>query len=288
MTGAGEVSRFGEPRRRKRVEFPYHYSPDKKLVHVVVRFKDYPGSLAGLLALLAARVNLFGTEAYRIDDHSAIFSGFAETISSAETADGIKSLVDLSPNVVESQVRESFDGLLVDEFHTGLQSTAGEPFVILPASWVSLSFNDLFETFGSGGDLLLFRQGKAIATAGAKEFVKFMGPEPATRVREAYHIFEALGYGEFILTQNETGTVTKITVEDCFECKKGSRVRPRCSFLRGLIVGSLTVILGEEPKCEEVRCRFAGNKFCEFRVDLADGGESEVVRLRAASVAKIG
>lgn len=260
------MEEVGRPiNRRRRVVFPYYYSAHKKLFHVVARIRDVPGALAGLLTLLTTELNLLGSTSYSIEGESAIFSCFAEALRKSETTEEIQGLLAKSPWVLESKVSESKDGLLVDTFHTGVQVGMGEPYVMFPSAGMADIFEKLVRTFGSGGETILYELGRNFGYDRFELYRPLLGPKPQSRVGEAAHIFEALGYGASNITQNPDGSV-RIVVEDCFECVTPSEIGRSCAFRRGLAAGSFGALLGQEMQCQETKCRSKGAKYCEFMV----------------------
>ena len=249
--------------RRRRVVFPYYYSAHKKMFHVVARIRDVPGALAGLLTLLTTEVNLLGSTSYSIEGDSAIFSCFAEALRKSETPEEIQGLLAVSPWVLESKVWENKDGLLVDMFHTGVQVGSGEPYIMFPTAGMADIFEKLVRTFGSGGETILYEMGHTFGRDRFELFRPLLGPEPRTRVDDAAHIFEALGYGGSDITQNPDGSI-RMVVDDCFECTTPSEIGRSCAFRRGLAAGSFGALLNQETQCQETKCRSKGDKFCEF------------------------
>jgi len=257
--------------RRRRVVFPFHYRPDKKLVHIVAELADEPGALASLLTLVGSRVNLEGTTSYNVGDGTSIFSGFGEIVSSSETASSIQSLAALSRKVRRCQVWESEEGLLVDTFHTGLQTGLGEPYIMLPASGLAHTFEKIVHRFGTGGETILFMEGKEFAEARFSIYRPMLGARPERRIKEATHIFEALGYGSSSVSTSQSKDSLTLTVEECFECTKGSTNGRTCAFMRGVAVGSFSALFRQEMTAKEVKCRLKGGKACVFVLTPADG-----------------
>jgi predicted hydrocarbon binding protein len=260
VTGKGR-----EVERRRKVVFPFYYSPDKKVVHVVAEIRDDPGALASLLNLLGSRLNFLGTTSYTTTEGTAIFSGFAETLSRTDTPSAIQSFAAGAFSVIGCQVWEDKDGLLVDWFHTGMESGNGEPYIVLPTSGIAKTFESIVHTFGSGGETILFLEGKEFATARYESYRRMLGPNPETRVVEVSHIFEALGYGSSEVSQMSGGAIHLIQ-RNCFECSGPTNNGRSCSFTRGVVAGSLGAVFGKEMNCEETACRLRGDGACEFRV----------------------
>jgi predicted hydrocarbon binding protein len=251
-------------KRTRRIEFPFHYSPDKKLVHIVAKISDEPGTLARLTTALGSRLNLVGTSSYKLGDNTAIFSGIAEVIDEVDDDRGIQKIAAETDGVIECKVWQSKNGLLVDQFHTGIESGLGEPYVMFSTAGLSQTFSNIVKVFGSGGETLLYLQGKDFAAARFSVYKELLGPNPWDRLSEAAHIYEALGYGMVTITPENGGRSLGISVRDCFECS-GARSNGRsCSFMRGVAVGSISAVLGVEYKGEEVKCRLKGSRVCEF------------------------
>ena len=257
--------------RQSKVIFPYHFSPDKRLVHIVARISDDPGALASVLTLIGSKVNLIGTTSYALKGGTAIFSGFGELLSRSDTGESVREFVTLSRKVMACQVWESKGGLLVDWFHTGVQSSTGEPCIILPTSGLAKTFDEVVRTFGSGGETILYLQGREFAIARFELYRKMLGPHPEKRFDEALHIFEAAGYGSSSVDIRDSGKELHLVTKGCFECSSGSESGRTCAYTRGLAVGSFGEAFGKELTCEEIRCRLKRSNECEFVLRAKDG-----------------
>jgi len=251
-------------KRTRRVEFPFHFSPGKKLVHVVAKISDEPGTLARLTTALGNKVNLVGVSSYMLGDGTAIFSGIAEVIDQLDGDKEIQEITAATKGVIDCRVWQSKNGLLVDQFHTGIESGMGEPFIMFSTAGLSETFSNVVKVFGSGGETLLYLQGRDFAMARFGVYKELLGPNPWDRLNEAAHIYEVLGYGAVTITRENGGKSIGMSVRNCFECS-GARTKSRsCSFMRGIAVGSFTAVLGVEYKGEETKCRLRGARVCEF------------------------
>jgi len=192
-----------------------------------------------------------------------MFSCFAEALRKAETSEEIQSLLSKSPWVLESSVSESKNGLLVDMFHTGVQVGSGEPYIMFPAAGMADIFEKLVETFGSGGETILYELGRNFGFDRFEKYRPLLSPEPRARLDEAAHIFEALGYGASTITLSPDGSI-RMVVDDCFECITPSEIGRSCAFRRGLAAGSFAALLERETQCQETKCRSKGARSCEF------------------------
>jgi predicted hydrocarbon binding protein len=252
--------------RGKHRVFPVHYDPGKKLFHVVVKLSDAPGSYRSVLDLLSSRVNLIGTSTYTLSDGTAMFSGFAEALSPKETAERIKKLILGSKVAIEAEVHEGSQGLLIDTFHNGFVVDT-EAYVLLRKGDLAHMFDRVSRILGSGGDTLLYEEGRAMSHWNVESLAKKFGIK---RFREEgnvlYRFMSAQGWGEVNGKPGpEKGEFT-MTVKDCFECSGEGAPRRECSFMRGYFAGSANAIYGREFEVRETKCGFKGEKFCEFRI----------------------
>ena len=252
----------------RRHEFPHYFSEGKKLFQVVAKIADEPGSLGAILNRLGNRVNLVGITSYQAGDNSAVISAFVEALSEDETAEKLQSLLASSSAVIDSMVKEGKEGILVDTYHTGLE-TDGEGVMLLRRQSMAQMFHRVFLLFGSGGEALLYEEGTAVGKANGDSMSKLIGADKM-RANLDYlrYNLRAQGWGAVTVKEGEGGTNT-ITIADCFECSDGRGRRSGCHFFRGYIVGNRTAIFGKGFDVEEVKCRLKGDRTCEFSVKLS-------------------
>ncbi len=163
-----------------RREIPYYFAPGKKLFQIVVKITDEPGSLGRVLNLLGTKVNLVGMTSYAMPGNAAVVSGFAEVPSQEETAATLRSLIVSSGVALDVEVSEGRDGMLVDTFHTGLE-TGGEYLMLMRRRALTRMLDVVSKLLGSGGEVVLFQEGMAIGRANGEAFVRSLGAE---KVRE--------------------------------------------------------------------------------------------------------
>ncbi len=246
----------------------YYYAPRKKLFQIIVKLMDTPGSLGAVLTLLGGRVNLLGTMTYSLADGTAIMSAFAEAISVSETPQKLQKLIASSHVALENEVTESKEGLLVDTFHTGIESSMKTPMVLISKDGLAHMFEGLVRIFGSGGDVLLYNEGYFVGEANAVRTVSFLGPTIATkRIDELLYLFSVRGWGQARWADGADSDPPVFRLDDCFECSADEGVKKACSFMRGYLDGWGKVMLGREVKSTEVKCRFNGDEACEFVMD---------------------
>ena len=243
----------------------YTFFTDKKKVQIVVKMKDTPGSLASILDVLRKHVNLTSVEAHNARDGGPILSCFAEPLAPSETAAALDRLIRSSKAAVDVQVTEGSDGLLVDSFFKGIADEEGKQALLFTWEGANDMFDSVVEVFGTGGEVLLYREGESMGEASSKELVERIGKDAVARnFPMVLRMFTASGWGDASLEISESSGAPVIKVADCFECSSGRNTRQSCSFVRGLLTGSAREILGPDVAYEETKCRFRGDGHCEF------------------------
>jgi predicted hydrocarbon binding protein len=246
----------------------YFYSPRKKMFQLVVKLMDTPGSLAAVLNLLGGRVNLTNTSTHSLTDGTAILTAFAEAISPSETPQKLTKLIAGAHVALEYTVAESSDGLLLNTYHSGVESSVGTPMVVFSQDGISHMFDGLVKVFGTGGEALLYSEGQLVGEADAIGTMSLVGAGLARkRVADLMYMFSARGWGQASLAGKVEGGALSVTLENCFECSTGEGLKKGCGFVRGYFDGWSKVILGREVKSQEVRCRFNGDDHCEFALE---------------------
>jgi predicted hydrocarbon binding protein len=246
----------------KKREFSFYFAEGKKLFHIVARISDEPGSLGKVLNLLGTRVNFVGTSTYTLSNRTALFSGYAEALRANESADQLKKVVESSKAATEVAVMPGQDGILVDTYHTGFESN-GQDMMLFRRAAMAGMLSQIYKLLGSGGETLLYEEGKAIGRSNMEETVKEIGKERVgANIAYLRKRLRALGWGD--VDAPIKGDRTRLQVRDCFECSDSSDSRTGCHFFRGYIVGNRGPVDGKEPVVEEVKCVLRGDEVCEF------------------------
>ncbi len=250
---------------RKR-EFPIYYAKGKKLFQIIVQMSDTPGSLGSILDLLGSKVNLVGSSTYTLGDGTAILSAFAEALSQEETGGSLHDLLESSQAIKEVEVREGQGGLLIDTFHKGLQ-VGNDEYIQLRRDGLSGVFDHIVKIFGTGGEVLLYEEGLALAQKAAEK-TKATLTIGVINANLMYmvNLLSAQGWGTFEVKPGEGDHEYTIMVSDCFECSNGSEVRRGCDFMRGSLERSSGVTFGVPMQSEEPECILRGARACVFQI----------------------
>lgn len=254
--------------RTLREEFPYYYAPGKQVFQVVLKLKDVQGGLGDALALLKPLVNFVSTHSYALGDGTALFTGFAEAVKPT-SPDVLKVAVTRSPVVVAAEVTEGRGGLVVDSFHLGVKAGPGRV-ILMPTEALSSMFERITKVFGSGGEVILFGEGRDFGSAGGKSFLNLFGKETLLGAADyLVNNYAALGFGVGTLVPLGPGEVYRARVAECFECSVSRDGKRNCSFMRGVLEGFAATVLDMKVTSAEPRCRCRGDSDCEFVITKA-------------------
>jgi predicted hydrocarbon binding protein len=265
MDSAGKDARStskAEHASRRR-EIDYLYTPGKKTFHILLRMKDKPGAFSGVLAQVAKKVNLQATRAY-VDGDAAVFSGFAEALSSDETAESLEKAIMSATNAISCVITPDSRGVLVDPYHVGFENSFGDAVLMIPSHALCHMFDQMSKIFGSGCEVMLFYEGESVGEAEGAQVVAKLGKDLARKTPGLLKIVTAAGWGDATFLGPITPSGAVIRLEDCFECSSEEQVRQSCAFMKGAFAGAMKRILDTEVKCEETKCRFKGDPHCEF------------------------
>jgi len=245
--------------------------------------------MARMLSILATRVDFIGTTSYSKGNNRAIFSAIARLISGYDSAQSIQELMLLPEGVIWSKVTEGHEGLLVDRFHVGLQTGNSEPLLMMPVSAISSMLQEVTQRFGSGGEMILYNQGKAYSLARFAAIKRGLGPNPETRLEEIAAMTCAAGWAIVKAKLEPGGNAIEFNNFECFECSTSKSRRSSCSFLRGMAAGLVEALFRKEVTSEETKCKGRGDEACTFIVKPRDGSPlgGALSLNRSAKVGKI-
>jgi predicted hydrocarbon binding protein len=252
----------------------YLYDPTARFFQVVVELKNVPGALRDLLTVLRD-MNLNVLSSFSSTDRLAktgVWSAFVE--DSEHTASELKRKISSARHVVDSIVVESKNGYLVDGIHFPLTFNTGDRAVMMRAEYLTKMLASVRKEFGSGGEVIIYEEGRVYGNDVAVDYAERLGADLIrSNFSDVLKLYTALGWFklEGLDENRQNGTVTMQT-SGCFECEGRKSQRPYSHFVRGHLGGFLSVLLGEELECEEVRCIAKGDRFCEFKFKPRNSG----------------
>ena len=249
----------------------FYFYPGMKGFHIVAKLKDVPGALHSVLGLLHDRVNFANSTTYSLEDGTAIWSGFGTSLSEGETEEKLKKSIEQSTFVLECEVKGSDHGLLIDSFHSGLDVAPGRPGVVFSIVGITRIYDRLVQTYGSGGETILFDEGSALGESMGQYLNERLGQDDLDwKVKALLGTYRAFGWGSASLEVEEPSARFRVTVRDDFECTEMGKVRKECAFLRGHLASAISTLSGREFGGEETKCRFRGDPLCEFLISRRD------------------
>jgi len=233
--------------------------------HIVVRLKDVPGALHSALGELSECVDIVNSVSYGLEDGTAIWSGFVKSLSTSETDGSLKKRIELSPSVLECEVKESDHGLLIDSFHSGFDIGHDIPGIVFSVAGFARVCDRLAQLLGSGGQTILFQEGLAFGKSTGQYLNARLGQgDLEWKVKALVGMNRAHGWGTASLEVVEPGARFRVTTVDDLECAELGKGRKGCDFLRGHLTSAISALSGSEFEGEETKCKLRGDKFCEF------------------------
>jgi predicted hydrocarbon binding protein len=271
---AFSLSLTPEPGRkwiRRKVEFPFYYSAKSKSVHIMADLVSTTSAVTGVLMRLKTKVEFVGVSAYSSGEDTITFSAIGTLRSASDTPQSIKALISQLGVVRRCEVAGSKKGLLIDRFHTGFQVGAGEPFLMVPTAVLASTFEAVARAFGTGGETILYNQGKAYSTARWAGISLALGPSSRTRLEEVAAMTAAAGWAIVEIRHMPGTSIVEFVNHDCFECSGIAKGGHGCPFIRGMAVGLIESAFGTKVTSEETRCREDGSDACVFILKTIDG-----------------
>jgi predicted hydrocarbon binding protein len=245
------------------------YDPDKTFFHTRVTLKNSPGALGDVLRRLAdLKVNVLSSFTSVIPgSQTGLWSAFVESPVGV-TAERVTQALKASPDLLDVKITESEDGFLIDRAHFPVSVTPGMRVTLVPSEVLSEMLMKIKTVFGSGGETILYIEGKALGSNGRKIFSNVIGKERQRSLEDkGLPFLQAGGWGRFeVLAHSGDFTSVTVGVTDCFECI-GQRAEARfCSFMRGVVAGVFSSLTGRALEAVETSCIATGDSACTFEV----------------------
>ena len=129
--------------------------------------------------------------------------------------------------------------------------------------------NVLHETFGSGGDAIIYNMSRQYGEAVIHSRLPVIPSDPKLRSTVLATLadqFASQGWGRLSLEDMnmEQGLAQVVLKNTPFKACTGPDEFPVCYFLRGTIAGILSAIFGEDMTVKEVDCSEKDNGICRF------------------------
>ena len=139
--------------------------------------------------------------------------------------------------------------------------------LVIGVNELSLVFEKIKETYGSGGEAFLYHIGYTLGEIAGQKYLTEKVSEDF--IKEDALAFQAYGWGipEIVRIDLEEPEII-IRLHDLFESKhaKGKKNKANCHFVRGFLAGLFTKFLGKKMFAIETKCVAKGDPYCEFLV----------------------
>jgi predicted hydrocarbon binding protein len=259
-----------EPKEYPKGVILFLYDPKKRFVHVPVVLKNQPGALSDVTKKVTElKLNvLSGFTSVEPGKATGLWSSFAECPPGEFDAKDLESAISKSNFVEGVRVVESRGGLLTDSLHFPLRMTPGRRAIGFNPTSIASMFRRVYSTFGSGGVVIVYEEGRAVGRQGGMFLLSALGKETLqSRFETVSDLMSGWRWGKVESVETKDGfSWTRIRVRECFESMGGSSAGPLCHFVRGVLEGILEIVSGLPMKATEVRCSAMGNEYCEFEI----------------------
>jgi predicted hydrocarbon binding protein len=248
----------------------YVFGANKRFFHVVIQLKNEPGALSAVSALLAqARFNILeGFTSTLGGKDIGTWSFFAEATEGSLTSGDLKALLVASKYVGGVVVNESENGFLLDTIHFPLRWNSGERAMTMRTDTFTMILNRMKDIFGSGGDVIVYHQGREAGRQGFGDLARDIGDgKIASTLTTILPCYAAVGWGrpELISADPESSSIT-LRMWGNFECEGQKSEKPNSQFIRGHIAGLFSKVMAVELECSETKCTAMVESYCEFVV----------------------
>ena len=238
----------------------YHHDPKKKTFQILLKFQNKPGSLASILDHFAKnRLDILSSFSYNEKDYS-VWSGFVQHEDQSHGAREIGEITSNAKHLISHRVSVSERGLLIDTLTFPVVSGGSSRYIMMSAEHLQRMMMKIVETFGSGGESILFNEGLTIGEATAQSQVTAFGKQYVLDLFSyTFALYSAIGWGRAQLVRFEPmGFTAVIRMHECFECAGQHQVEPRSMFIKGHLAGVLESLFERKITVRETMCLAIG------------------------------
>lgn len=256
---------------KPKVVTAFLYLPKKSFYLLNLEIRRRPSDVVAVSTALAdSRIEIIcGTFSLGLMGNPGTWQIFVEPQDVGTTPEMIRRLLLSLPGVVSCQIKQSKDGLLVDELTFPIVTSSGERAMILRNDIFNGMLQATRNRFGSGGDLIIYDQGVSAGRISGKELLAAMGKEKiGEHIDQVVGMYQSLGWGIAKLVKfNLSPLELNIRMFDSAECSGQKSAKPVSHFMRGHLAGVVDGIFGTEPRCTETNCLAVGDKYCEYKLE---------------------
>jgi len=171
---------------------------------------------------------------------------------------------------VEAEQRLRQEPVSVEEAHSMIERVLTANSVHIPASILLQIKAALGDLLGDAGAAVLYhlsKEGTKAWCLNVKKNLRLRDRDPVlVQLLEELALTNNWGRVRFVLA-DPASSRREVTIEDCFECDHTEfSSEPVCHFMRGVVAGAASVILGVEADALEIGCTAKGEADCRFEV----------------------
>jgi len=118
----------------------------------------------------------------------------------------------------------------------------------------------------SGAAVMLYEAGRACGERSAERLASQLGVRNEALLSAIIKVKRAEGWGAIEFKDTLLGEINQVIVKHSFEAMEYGRSQvPVCHFLRGYLVGVLSIALNLKASLTEIKCLSMGDEYCEFQ-----------------------
>lgn len=242
----------------------------RKIAYIALKLVNKPGALMKVSQLLAK---------YNVN----ILSGIIEAPAEEKEAYWISQIdlteADVPPEKIFEELKEldvvlgiehgakEIGEILLPPFKASITTLGGEAIVERDA-WLYELYKALDQYFGVAGLAFMYHLGYRAGYIIGEKWSANAGVTGRNLLILGFEIFKALNWikdYELVEFDIEEKRI-RFRLYDSFECRpfKGMSKTPRSHYLRGILAGFISYVIGERISLIETRCLSKGDEYCEF------------------------
>jgi len=238
----------------------------KRTFFVALKVRDSPHGLAGLAALIAGTNLKVISGQLSAAEGGSILSFFAETEKTGVLVQELTDRLSKLEGVTQVAVEEDTDGFAVDTTGSRFEGSLGERSIPFRQKSLLSMFTMMRRQFGSGGEVILFEEGRKMGGDTGKVLRSALGPDFVSKhMDRVLSVWSAAGWGVLRLdSYDPVAPSVTLAIKDSFECTGLKSDRPTSQLFRGHLEGAVSALLGSRLKCQETACVATGAEECLF------------------------
>ncbi len=252
--------------------FAVRMDPGRYLVEFLLETTRKPWPLARALQVLSEyKVDVLNINSQTFGDKNISFI-LADFTESAASPQEIEKALREDPFLQASKVKftvPELRGVFCEAFGFPLTIDGGRmPVMVIGRTMLLGMLRTVRELFGTGGDVIVYKQAFEGAIRVAKYFKeRLAGLSAIDLLRWHLNTLFSMGWGVFNI--EVSNGVLIVRSEEHFESSEAQTYPGSgCTFTRGYLAGIASVYFEKQVEIQEVKCKTAGDPLCEFHLKI--------------------